>query len=422
MIAGLLGLVLGTTTSQAQGTWTQIPDTLDVLVALPFGLQVELLPGGFLPRKAGRLREIALESLHGVEAAARELAASGVPVRLNVVDEVPDSTGQTQIHSLDIARADLVVGPLMRENVAVVADRIDRFGSEHVLLTEQPDRYVQRGPAVRQAVASEWAAVEQLANVVASAHDRDNVMLVMTGNADAALEERFQTIFNAEQRKKWTAPGDSLRFALIDTVRGSARSVGKLDEFFTPYQRNVVVSVAGRSARSMWAALQTELQLNDRLDFVVYGHPDVVDMPFLEGALMESWRLTLPQIGVIDWSDSTLWESLMGYRILTGTEPQKYAILAHDALIDAAVRRFPQLNESVTFWAQPMKWSQPQERGAWVNQAWTMTRFGDLRWARLDTMPEVEPFVPRLFYDNMNRVIPVPPEYRYLFPDDYPKH
>ena len=55
-------------------------DTMDVLVLLPFGLHVDTLPGGFLPRKAGRLREIALETLHGVEAAADELAAAGVPV------------------------------------------------------------------------------------------------------------------------------------------------------------------------------------------------------------------------------------------------------------------------------------------------------------------------------------------------------
>lgn len=423
VIAGLLGVLLGATVSQAQElSLAQVPDTLDVLVVLPFGLQVDTLPGGYLPRKAGRLRQIALESLHGVEAAARELAAAGMPVRLNVVDEVPDSTGQTQVHSLDIARADLVLGPLMRENVAVVAPRIDRFGREHVLLTEQPERYVQRGPAVRQAVASERAAAEQLAHVVASSHDKDNVVLVWTGDSDAALEERFQTTFNAEQRRKWKAPGDSLRYALLDTVHGSARSVGRLSEFITPYERNVVVSVAGRSARSMWAALQTELQMNDSADFVVFGHPDLADMPFVEGVLMERWRLTLPQTAVVDWSDSTRWESLKAYRLRMGTEPQKYAILAHDALVDAALRRSPQLTGSVTFWAQPMRWAQPEERGAWVNQDWTMTRFGDLRWARLDTMPEVAPFEPRLFYDEQKKVIPVPPAYRHLFPDEYPKH
>lgn len=433
-VAGLLGVVVWTAFAIAdEGAGrdkaaSQVPssvdsvlvDTLDVLVILPFGLQVDTLPGGHLPRKAGRLREIALESLHGVESAARELSEAGLPVRLNVVDEVPDSMGRTQVTNLDIARCSLVIGPLMRENVGVVAPRIDRFGREHVLLTEQPERYVQRGPAVRQAVASESAAAERLAHLVAAAHDTDNVVMVVTGAADAALEARFEETFNADQRLKWQAPGDSLRFALLDTVHGSARSVGRLAELVTPYERNVVVSVAGRSARSMWAALQTELQMNDSSDFVLFGHPELADMPFVEGDLMEKWRLTLPQTAQIAWEDSARWSSLSEYRLHMGTEPQKYAVLAHDALVDAAGRRHPWMTRDVVVWGQPFEWAQPQERGAWVNEAWTMTRFGDLRWARLDTMPEVPPFVPRLFYDEEENVIPVPEAYQYLFPEEYP--
>ena len=89
------GMVPGRTQAVAQGgVYAQADsvfiDTLDVLVLLPFGLQVDTLPGGFLPRKAGRLREIALETLHGLEAASRELAEAGLPVRLHVLDEVPD--------------------------------------------------------------------------------------------------------------------------------------------------------------------------------------------------------------------------------------------------------------------------------------------------------------------------------------------
>ena len=174
------------------------------LVLLPFGLQVDTLPGGFLPRKAGRLREIALETLHGLEAASRELAVlAGLPVRLNVVDEMPDSLGKLQFNNLDIAKSDVVVGPLMRENVGVAVPRIDRFGREHVLLTEQPERYVERGMAVRQSVASELAATELLADLVATRHDTDNVVLVVTGASDAALEAAFESEFNAIQREKW---------------------------------------------------------------------------------------------------------------------------------------------------------------------------------------------------------------------------
>ena len=72
----------------------QALDTLHVLVMLPFGLGVDTLPGGSLPRKTIRLREIALESLHGLECAALELAGEGLHVELIVSDEIPDSTGR----------------------------------------------------------------------------------------------------------------------------------------------------------------------------------------------------------------------------------------------------------------------------------------------------------------------------------------
>ncbi|MGB1635781.1 MAG: hypothetical protein ACPHBR_03275 [Flavobacteriales bacterium] len=395
-------------------------DTLEVLVLLPFGLQVDTLPGGFLPRKAGRLREIAMESLHGVEAAARELAHAGLPVRLNVVDEVPDSLGKPQVGNLDIARCDLVLGPLMRENLGVVAPKVDRFGREQLLLTEQPEFYVARGPGVRQCVASELAAAENMARWVAAKHDTDNVVLVVTGASEAALESRFEEVFNAAQRAKWHSPMDSLRHPVLDTVVGNPRSVGALALHVTPYERNVVVSMAGRSARSMWAALQTELQMNDSSDFVLFAHPELAEMSFVEGELMERWRLTLPQTGKVQWADSTRHESLQSYRLRMGTEPQKYAALAHDALIDAGVRREPWLGHAVQTWASPLVWAQQDSSEEWMNEAWTLSRFADLQWASLDTLPELLPFVPRLFYDEEENVIPVPPAYRSLFPEEYP--
>ena len=417
------GMVQGRTQAVAQGgvvaqADSVFIDTLDVLVLLPFGLQVDTLPGGLLPRKAARLREIALETLHGVEAASRELAQAGLPIRLNVVDEVPDSLGKPQFNNLDIAKCELVLGPLMRENVAIAAPRIDRFGREHVLLTEQPAHHVERGGAVRQAVASEVAATHMLADLIASRHDTDHVMLVVTGASDAALERAFEAEFNAAQRSKWQTPLDSLRYALLDTVQADARSVGRLADHVSPYERNVVVSVAGRSARSMWAALQTELQMNDSSDFVLFAHPELAEMPFVEGRLMEKWRLTLPLTNQIQWQDSLRWEGLEDFRLRMATEPQKYAVLAHDAMLDAGLRRHPWLN--VHPWTDPMVWDTLEASGAWSNVSWSLKRFENLQWTPLDSCEPMPPFVPRMFYTEGDTLIPVPRKYQHLFPEEYP--
>tara|TARA_B110000003_G_scaffold244031_1_gene252879 strand:- start:20280 stop:21623 length:1344 start_codon:yes stop_codon:yes gene_type:complete len=425
-LAFLLILFLGSgEAARAQGVWgdpvdSGRVDTLEFLVILPFGLQVDTVAGGALPRRAQRLREIALEHLHGVELAVGQLAEAGVPVHLEVVDEVVDSLGNLQFSNLQIARADIVIGPLMRENLGVAAPKVDRFGREHVLLTEQPQRYVERGGAVRQAVASEWAMTEQLAEWVSTAHDTDHVMLVVTGGSDLALEAHFEAQFNAAQRAKWMLEGDSLKFAVIDTVTASSSSVGRLADHVTPYARNVIVSVAGRSSRSMWAALQTELQMNDSSAFVLFGHPELAEMPFVEGGLMSQWRVTLPLFGQVQWGDSSLRATLEKYRALTGSEPGKYARLAHDAVLDAGIRRHPHIRDWVQPLLTPLIWDQREEGGAWHNETWTLHRFQDLAWARLDTLPPLAPFVPRLFWDpETEEVIPVPEAYRNLFPDTY---
>ena len=399
----------------------EVHDTLRLLVLLPFGLQVDTVMGGELPRKAGRLREIALECLQGVEVAAHQLAQVGLPLEVKVVDETPDSLGKMQVTNMDIARCDVVLGPLMRENLAVVAPTIDRYQKNQILLTEQPERMVQRGSRIRQAVSSELVAAELLAEQVAAAHDTDNVMMVMTQGSDLGLELAFQRTFDAAQRSKWQTEGDSMRYALLDTVHGTVRSVGHLADRLTPYERNVVVSVAGRSSRSMWAALQTALQMNDSSDIVLYGSAELAEMPFVEGGLMEKWRLTLPQTGMLAWNDSTKKEVFKLYRTIAETDPQKYGRLAHDAVIELGKWTHPWTAEHVETLSEEMTWRQSQEDGAWLNASWTLTRFKDLSWGMLDTMPLIPRFEPRLFMDEEDNVIPVPEQYQHLFPEEYPK-
>ena len=124
----------------------------------------------------------------------------------------------------------MVFGPLMREQVGRVAPRVDRFGREHILLTEQPPRLVDRGPGLRQAVPSEVSMARRLAEEVVARHDTDRVVLVVTQGPDLALEEAFMETFDALQRDKWMTPLDSMRYALLDTVHGTTKSIGALPQ------------------------------------------------------------------------------------------------------------------------------------------------------------------------------------------------
>jgi len=392
-------------------------DTLDVLVLLPFCLDAGTLSQAELPPKVVRLREIAWEHLQGFELAAKQLSESGVHIRLTVQDEMPDSLGKHPLSNLDIARTDMVFGPLMREQVGRVAARVDRFGREHILLTEQPSRLVERGPGIRQAVPSELSMAQRLAREVANRHETDKVVLLMTQGPDALLEETFMATFNQAQRAKWMSPRDSLRYAPLDTLHVTTKSVGPLAEWISPYDRNVVVSMAGRSARSMWAALLTEMQMNDSSECLIFGHPDVADMPFLEGPLMEKWRLTLASAGEVLWGDTAVAPWVNAFWAQSGTDPTKYAVLAHDALIDAVVRRKPALRWAVQSLCEPMTWTQLDSAGAWHNDSWRMQRFEAWQWIPVDSAKALEPFVPHPFYDPEGMLIPIPSDVLVRYPE-----
>lgn len=402
----------------AEATAKEQDDTLCVLVLLPFGLQADTVAGGQPSRKELRLREIAMEHLHGLQVAAASLAQAGVSLHLHVADEVPDSVGRLHYGNLDVAQCDVVIGPLMRENVAVVAPKVDRFGREHVLLTDQPRHLVERGPGVRQAVPSEEQAAICLARHVAASHDTDRVVFLHTAGSEAAMEASFLATYNAAQRAKWFLPGDSMRYPVAREVVASTRSIGDVEAALSPYERNVVVSVAGRSARSMWAALQTALQMNDSSDIVLVGHPVVAELPFMEGELMNQWRVTLPQSGEVAWTDSLTRLGVTNYRLEVGTDPGKYALLAHDALVDAAARRHPWVRSAVHPLAHRFSWVQTEPNGAWHNADWTVCQFRELQWCPTDTLPALPPFVPRRFTDGEGEFLPVPFEYRHLFPEE----
>ena len=107
--------------------------------------------------------------------------------------------------------------------------------------------------------------------------------------------------FDALQRDKWMTPLDSMRYALLDTVHGTTKSIGALPQWISTRSEHRGLC-GGRSARSMWAALWTEVQTNDTSECFIFGHPRGGHAVF-EGPPMEQWRLTLAQSGEVRWED-----------------------------------------------------------------------------------------------------------------------
>ena len=99
------------------------------------------------------------------------------------------------------------------------------------------------------------------------------------------------------------------------------------------------------------------------------------------------------------------WDALEDFRLRMATEPHKYAVLAHDALLDVGLRRHPWL--PVKPWAEPMVW-EASEASAPGQRVVVVKRFEGLQWMPLDSCGAIAALRAAMFYTEEDTLIPVP--------------
>jgi hypothetical protein len=364
-------------------------------VILPFFTDLVEEDGSPPARRELRMREIAVENMHGIQWAAERLSNEGYNIELSFFDEVADSRGISHWNIEDIFEMDVVFGPLQLSPISSSRKIIERTGAEHILLTPVHKEFLRGSDAIRTVIPSEAYAVDLMAADIAAKHSKDNVIFVMAGGVDVELEERFLDVFNRELQSG-TVFADTLAF---DTVNGSRNSIGSLSEKIEFYKRNVIVTVAGRSSRSMISNLQMAVQINDSTEIFVYAHPELQDLGFIDVEFLERTRTTLPVTGKIDWSDSTSIAAIQIFRKKFKTEPTKYAIRSHDAFLDAFLRKLERELGQMDFSVLPspiaidFDWVAVDRFAGYVNKFWKLDTFYQGQWCDSGTVPALHEFI-----------------------------
>lgn len=364
-------------------------------VILPFFTDLVEEDGSPPARRELRMREIAVENMHGIQWAAERLSNEGYNIELSFFDEVADSSGISHWNIEDIFEMDVVFGPLQLSPISSSRKIIERTGAEHILLTPVHKEFLRGSDAIRTVIPSEAYAVDLMAADIAAKHSKDNVIFVMAGGVDVELEERFLDVFNRELQSG-TVFADTLAF---DTVNGSRNSIGSLSEKIEFYKRNVIVFVAGRSSRSMISNLQMAVQINDSTEIFVYAHPELQDLGFIDVEFLERTRTTLPVTGKIDWSDSTSIAAIEIFRKKFKTEPTKYAIRSHDAFLDAFLRKLERELGQMDFSVLPspiaidFDWVAVDRFAGYVNKFWKLDTFYQGQWCDSGTVPALHEFI-----------------------------
>ena len=369
---------------------------------LPFFSQLEVVTGMSIPRRELRMREIAVDNINGIRWASERLKNQGYNIELSFFDEVVDSLGNPLWQSEDLIGKDAVFGPLQQNQLSRSLRMIERAGADHVILTQVNENMLMGSDAIRSIVPSEPFAIDLVIEDLVSKHSNDNIIFVMAGGTDSKMENYFLSTL---KNKLDTAKSDISQMTVIsetlmfDTVHGTRNSVGSLAEKIDFYKRNIVVSVAGRSARSMLSNLLVEVQMNDSSQIYVYSNSEIRDLGFIDVKFLERTHLTIPVSGSIDWSDSTTINAVQQFRLMYKTDPSKYALKAHDAFLDAFKRKLErewgEMDYSVL--PQPIEtqydWEQLQQFGGYVNKSWSLETFNHGHWCQTDTLESLHEFI-----------------------------
>lgn len=344
-------------------------DTLRALLMLPFMLEADTIAGGEYSPKTRRLREVALEFMHGAQWAARALSDSGYAVSLRVVDTEPDSMGVHLWTDEDLAWADVVLGPLRKEPLDSVNNLLRNSVVPQWVLTPQSAEVWEKHPLAFSMEPEPIPGMRALGALAAAQHDGDTVMMLETRGPDAALERAFREGFKS-------AATDS---TVLQSVPANSQFAEGLIAELDTSKVNPIAIPAGKSAQSLYAYVQTELQLADSFPVHVYANAESKSFEFLERRYLERSHYTVPVTAETRWNDVRVAGQIAAFRAVFGTDPSDYALVAFDAVIESA--RWQGLPWPLPALAHyQLDWQWNEARGRFVNEHWSLTAFKSGAW------------------------------------------
>lgn len=341
-------------------------DTLRTLLMLPFMLEADTVDGGGYSAKTNRLREISLEFLHGAQWASQALSDSGYTVSLRVVDTEPDSLGTYLWSESDLEWADVVLGPLRKAPLDSVNSLLRNSVVPQWVLTPQDPSVWEKHPLAFSLESVPMPGMEAMGALAAQQHDGDTVMMLETRGVDAVLEQAFRTGF-------LRAASDSTH---LQSVPANSQFADGLIAELDTSKVNPIALPAGKSAQSLYAYVQTELQLADSFPVHVYANSESREFEFLERRYLDRAHYTVPVHAQTKWDDPRVAAQIGQFREAFATDPSLYALIAFDAVIESAR------------W-QGMPWPLPAQAHYQLDWQWEegKKRFFNAHWS-LETMKE----------------------------------
>ena len=303
-----------------------VKDFYVIKILLPFSLGVEEPD-----KKQQRLRDISMSFYRGCMMALDSLQDRGAHFTVEILDCAGDSQVDEYIKARRLKDADLIIGPLQKNNVTKVAKYTAVRGIHLVCPTLTKNSILLSSPNLSKVQSSEASHMKELASYIAQEHKGENIILI---NSKDVNDARKVQLFKKYYRKYMGPSADSSAFAMKE-LEASSKFVGDLEKHLAMARRNILVVPAGKNSKSMIANLQTKLQLVDieQHQTIIYGTEDWFKFEFLEPSFKNNVSLRLPTSTFVDYTDSDCINFVKQFRRRYATDPTDYGFLGYDVAL-----------------------------------------------------------------------------------------
>jgi ABC-type branched-subunit amino acid transport system substrate-binding protein len=299
----------------------------NVAFLLPFhaaevaGMDYEKLIKGDiqLPNKSS----VALEFYEGAMIAIDSLKKLHFNAKIFVYD-IDDSDSLNLVNILkkpELAEMDLMIGPLYGSSFIPFS----KFAKEHEIPIVSPFTQVNKilfnNPFVCKVSPSVTLQIEQMANFVVDTFQRQNIILVSTGNAkEAALYSAFKTTANKALLAKGMSPADSVKEVL---------GIGGIQNAINSAKKNIVVLPSNN--QSYVTEFISKLNvMKEKYDIVLFGLQNWNGYDNLDIEYLNNLNVHTPANGFIDYDSASAKTFIRSYRDKYKTEPDNYSFQGFD--------------------------------------------------------------------------------------------
>ncbi len=288
-----------------------------VAVMLPFFAR----PDTTVPQRVSDRSKIALEFYNGLLMAADTLSNDGMNLTLNVFDT---ENSRYKLNRLipEVRRGqyDLVIGPLYRENVELVADKLRK---EKILVISPLSKAVsvEGRPNLVNARQDRSANAQRVAEILNEYYLDYNVVFAINGEEGAyELEQQIKSRLSPRPTGAYVKNAISAPDMPISRV--------DLEGALSEERPNVVVVFT--EDQVFLTGLVNNLRLLRSFDISLVGPAKLMQIETLDLNYLNDLKLTMPDIHFADFQDSATVDFVRAYRKRFKAEPTNIAFQGYD--------------------------------------------------------------------------------------------